>query len=118
MKEYPDTKDPFILNIIETQKKLAEILKAFEIEEFDPTGKEFDPNTQESLLQIPVLPGCTANTVATTMRTGYTIQGRLLRSARVGIFQWNKMLKTVKMDCLLYLLYKVSKLKIMHIFFN
>ena len=72
---------------------MVEILKTFEIEEFDPTGKEFDPNTQESLLQIPVMPGCTANTVATTMRTGYTIQGRLLRSARVGIFLWNKRFK-------------------------
>lgn len=86
VKEYPDSKDPFIVEIVETQKKLVEILKTFDIEEFDPTGKEFDPNTQESLLTIPVLPGCTANTVATTMRTGYTIQGRLLRSARVGIF--------------------------------
>ncbi len=64
------------------------MLKSFEIEEFDPTGKEFDPNTQESLLQIPCPPGFTPNTVAMTMRTGYTIQGRLLRSARVGIFQW------------------------------
>jgi len=38
------------------------------------------------LLTIPIFPGCTPNTVATTMRTGYLIQGRLLRSARVGIF--------------------------------
>jgi molecular chaperone GrpE (heat shock protein) len=28
--------------------------------------------------------------VATTMRTGYYIKGRLLRSARVGIFQWSQ----------------------------
>jgi molecular chaperone GrpE (heat shock protein) len=32
------------------------------------------------------MPGYTPGTVATTMRTGYLIQGRLLRSARVGIF--------------------------------
>ena len=87
VKEYPDSKDPFIVGITETQKKLVDVLKSFEIEEFDPTGKEFDPNTQESLLQIPTPPGYTANTVATTMRTGYYIKGRLLRSARVGIFQ-------------------------------
>jgi hypothetical protein len=37
------------------------------------------------------MPGYTAGTVATTMRTGYYIQGRLLRSARVGIFsKWTK----------------------------
>lgn len=62
------------------------MLSSFEIEEFDPIGKPYDPNTQQSLLQIPSFPGCTANTVATTMRTGYMIKGRLLRSARVGIF--------------------------------
>ncbi len=88
VKEYPDSKDPFVIGVIDTQKKLVEILKSFEIEEFDPTGKDFDPNTQEGLLNIPCPPGYTPNTVATTMRTGYTIQGRLLRSARVGIFQW------------------------------
>lgn len=74
------------MGVIDTQKKLVDILKTFDIEEFDPSGKEFDPNTQESLVTIPCPPGYTANTVATTMRTGYTIQGRLLRSARVGIF--------------------------------
>jgi hypothetical protein len=26
--------------------------------------------------------------VAMVMRTGYTIKGRLLRSARVGVFNW------------------------------
>lgn len=86
---HPDSKDPFIQGIVDTQKKLVDVLKTFDIEEFDPSGKEFDPNTQESLLTIPCPPGYVPNTVATTMRTGYTIQGRLLRSARVGIFvEW------------------------------
>ena len=62
------------------------ILKKFEIEEFDPINEEYDPNSQESLLEVPTPPGYKANHVAMTMRTGYTIKGRLLRSARVGIF--------------------------------
>ena len=72
--------------MIESKQVVNNILKQFEIEEFDPTNQEYNPNTQESLLQIPTPPGFTPNYVATVMRTGYTIKGRLLRSARVGIF--------------------------------
>jgi len=38
------------------------------------------------LIQIPTPPGYKTGMVAMTMRTGYTIHGRLLRSARVGVF--------------------------------
>ena len=69
-----------------SQQLVKEILKKFDIEEFDPTNQEYDPNLQESLLEVPTPPGYKPNYVAMTMRTGYTIKGRLLRSARVGIF--------------------------------
>ena len=72
--------------MIQTQVLVREVLKKYEIEEFDPTNKEYDPNFQESLLQIPSPPGCKTGHVAITMRTGYLIKGRLLRSARVGVF--------------------------------
>jgi molecular chaperone GrpE (heat shock protein) len=72
--------------MIQTQVLVREVLKKYEIEEFDPTNKEYDPNFQESLLQIPTPPGCKTGHVAITMRPGYLIKGRLLRSARVGVF--------------------------------
>ena len=65
---------------------MQKFLKLYDIEEFDPVGQPFDPNTSESLVTIPCPPGCTANHVAYTMQTGYRIKNRLLRSARVGIF--------------------------------
>lgn len=68
------------------RKILFEIFEKYGIEEFDPTGKVFDPNMQETVYEIPCPEGYKANTVAETVRTGYTIRGRLLRSARVGIF--------------------------------
>lgn len=74
--------------IVDSHQVIKDILKKFEIEEFDPTGTEYNPNLQESLLQIPTPPGCKHNDVAMVMRTGYTIKGRLLRSARVGVFNW------------------------------
>ena len=56
------------------------------IEEFDPLNKPYDPNTQETVYEVPCPEGMQINTVAETMRTGFKIKGRLLRSARVGIF--------------------------------
>lgn len=73
----------------ESHQIIKNLLKKFDIEEFDPTGNEYNPNLQESLMEIPTPPGFKANHVAMTMRTGYTIKGRLLRSARVGIFSWD-----------------------------
>lgn len=86
--EQHENKDKYIESVITSQQIIKDILKKFGIEEFDPINQEYDPNTQESLLQIPTPPGFKANQVAVTMRTGYTIKGRLLRSARVGIFSW------------------------------
>ncbi len=81
-----ESKDKYLDLMIETQQLVRDILKKYDIEEFDPTNKEYDPNFQESLIQIPTPPGCKTGNVAMTMRTGYLIKGRLLRSARVGVF--------------------------------
>ena len=81
-----ENKDKYLELMIQTQVLVREVLKKYEIEEFDPTNKEYDPNFQESLLQIPTPPGCKTGHVAITMRPGYLIKGRLLRSARVGVF--------------------------------
>lgn len=78
--------DKYLTMVQESHQIIKNLLKKFDIEEFDPTGNEYNPNLQESLMEIPTPPGFKANHVAMTMRTGYTIKGRLLRSARVGIF--------------------------------
>jgi molecular chaperone GrpE (heat shock protein) len=84
--EEAEIKDKYLDLMIQTQQLVRDVLRKYEIEEFDPTNKEYDPNFQESLLQIPTPPGCKQGNVAMTMRTGYLIKGRLLRSARVGVF--------------------------------
>ena len=84
MKE--NTEDQYFKEVVQSHDLMIEFLKLYEIQEFDPTNQPFDPNTSESLVTIPCPPGYTVNNVATTMRTGYRIKGRLLRSARVGIF--------------------------------
>ncbi len=84
VKEKPD--DQYLLKLIDLDKQLRQLLKLYQIEEFDPINQPFDPNTSQSLVTIPTPPGYQKNNVATTMMTGYKIKSRLLRSAKVGIF--------------------------------
>lgn len=57
-------------------------------------GKEYDPNTQESMVKLPLPENMTpeekakkSNTVVECFRTGYMIKGRLLRSAHVVVYE-------------------------------
>jgi molecular chaperone GrpE (heat shock protein) len=57
-------------------------------------GKEYDPNSQESMVKMPLPVTMSAeekakksNTVVESFRTGYMIKGRLLRSAHVVVYE-------------------------------
>ena len=65
-----------------TLKVLAGTLERFGIEEVDPEGEPFDPELHEAMTMQPssdVEPG----SVLTVIQKGYTLNGRLLRPARV-----------------------------------
>lgn len=49
-------------------------------------GDVFDPNMMEAQLQVPK-PDAEPNTIAMVMRTGYSLKGRVLRAATVGVVQ-------------------------------
>lgn len=64
-----------------------ELLKAFEqnkIEKIEPVGQQFDPNVHEVLFEMDAA-GQEPGTVMQVVETGYKINDRLLRPARVGI---------------------------------
>ena len=65
-----------------TLKLLTTTLERFGIEEVDPEGEPFDPELHEAMTVQPsadVEPG----SVLTVIQKGYTLNGRLLRPARV-----------------------------------
>jgi molecular chaperone GrpE len=75
-------------------RELQKVFKQFGIEEFNPIGQEFDPNTQESMIKLNLPEGLTegekkqkSGKVADCFRTGYMIKGRLLRSAHVVVYE-------------------------------
>ena len=67
-----------------TLKLLASVLARFGIEEVNPEGEPFDPELHEAMTMQPsddVEPG----SVVTVFQKGFTLNGRLLRPARVVV---------------------------------
>lgn len=64
-----------------------QLLAAFEragIKKIDPAGELFDPNFHQVMFEIENT-GKSAGTVVQVLQPGYTIHGRLLREAMVGV---------------------------------
>lgn len=69
-----------------TLKLLTTTMERFGVEEIDPQGEPFDPELHEAMTMQPsseVEPG----TVLTVFQKGYTLNGRLLRAAKVVVAQ-------------------------------
>ncbi|XP_058081057.1 grpE protein homolog 2, mitochondrial [Magnolia sinica] len=67
-----------------TDKQLAEVLRKFGVEKFDPMNEQFDPNRHLAVFQVPDSskpPG----TVAAVLKSGYMLYDRIIRPAEVGV---------------------------------
>ncbi|KAI9278458.1 GrpE-domain-containing protein [Phascolomyces articulosus] len=67
-----------------TETELVKALKRHGVEQDNPEGQEFDPNKHQALFQTP-MPGKDAGTVFVVQKMGYTLKGRVLRPAQVGV---------------------------------
>ena len=83
-------KDPGLDQI---KKQLEDFLKKEGIEAIETVGKQFDPNTMESVGEVEIAPtsdvGATARAghgrVAEEMQRGYTMHGKIIRVAKVKV---------------------------------
>lgn len=67
-----------------TEDELRAAFKRHGIEKIDPQGEKFDHNFHQAMLQVENS-GHPAGTVAQVLAPGYTLHGRLLRPAMVGV---------------------------------
>ena len=77
-------KDPVAVGVRLVDKQVMSALEKFEVKRFSALGHPFDPNMHEAIQQvesIEVAAGCVAKEFA----PGYTVGGRLLRAAMVGV---------------------------------
>ncbi len=80
--------DARIANIITGLEAMdATLLKTFErhgIQKVEPLDQPFNPNFHEVMFEAP-MPGKAGGTIIQVVEAGYTLNGRLLRAAKVGI---------------------------------
>ncbi|KAK6200212.1 GrpE-domain-containing protein [Scheffersomyces amazonensis] len=67
-----------------TRHVFEKTLNKHGIEKIDPIGKPFDPNQHEATFQVPQ-PDKEPGTVFHVQQTGYTLNSRVLRPAKVGL---------------------------------
>lgn len=67
-----------------TKKILIQTLDKHGVERFDPMGAKFNPNEHEATLMNP-MPDKEDNSVFFTQQTGFKLNGRVLRPAKVGV---------------------------------
>lgn len=67
-----------------TLKQLSSTMERFGVVEVDPSGEPFDPTLHEAMTMQPSAE-VEPNTVLTVFQKGYTLNGRLLRPARVVV---------------------------------
>lgn len=64
--------------------ELTRIATRFGLAAFGEAGEEFDPRLHEALMQMPV-PGASEMTLAQVIQRGYTLNGSVIRPARVAV---------------------------------
>mmetsp|Transcript_28363 Transcript_28363/g.80065 ORF Transcript_28363/g.80065 Transcript_28363/m.80065 type:complete len:268 (+) Transcript_28363:162-965(+) len=67
-----------------TEKVLLQIFSQNGIQKVDPLGEKFDPNLHQALFEMPD-PSREPGTVGTVTKAGYTLHGRVVRPADVGV---------------------------------
>ncbi|CAO3599566.1 unnamed protein product [Absidia cylindrospora] len=67
-----------------TEVELVKTLGRHGVERHNPNGEVFDPNLHQALFQAP-MPDKEAGTIFAVQKHGYTIKGRVLRPAQVGV---------------------------------
>ncbi|KAI8099342.1 co-chaperone GrpE [Halteromyces radiatus] len=67
-----------------TETELVKTLKRHGVEQHNPEGEVFDPNLHQALFQAP-MPDKDAGIIFSVQKLGYTLKGRVLRPAQVGV---------------------------------
>jgi molecular chaperone GrpE len=75
----------WVQGIIFIHKQLQDILLAEGVEIIDPMGQIFDPNLHEAVDSVDLEEGVESNTIVEVLQVGYTLNGSLIRSARVKV---------------------------------
>lgn len=68
-----------------TDRILKKVFQKYGIVKVDPMSQPFDPNLHEAMFEVPASEGQTPGNVMHVLNSGYKIEDRVLRAARVGV---------------------------------
>jgi molecular chaperone GrpE len=68
-----------------TERELLSVLRRHDITRVETMGLRFDPEVMEAVFEAPATEDAQPGTVMHEVAPGYTIAGRLLRAAKVGL---------------------------------
>ena len=67
-----------------TERAMLTTLERHGVKKLEPEGERFDPNFHQAMFEVPN-PEIATNTVVQVVQPGYSIGGRVLRPAMVGV---------------------------------
>lgn len=70
--------------------KLIKFLESNGVKAMDSTGKDFDPDLHEAIASIPAPSEDLKGKVIDTTQTGYTLNDKVLRHAKVAVGEWSE----------------------------
>lgn len=76
--------ETFYSGVVMTETELNKTLQRHGLEQINPVGEVFDPNMHQALYQAPA-PGKYHGSVLSVEKIGYTLKGRVIRPAQVGV---------------------------------
>ena len=82
--ELPENTAALVEGVAATQRDLLAALARHKVTPLNPMGEKFDPNLHEALFEAPGT-GQENGTIIEVVETGYMMEERLLRPAKVGI---------------------------------
>lgn len=65
--------------------QLSSILSSYGVRTLTPTGEQFDPHMHEAVSEAPVTTDTQHHTVIDTLQSGYAVNDRLIRPAKVVV---------------------------------
>eukprot|EP01147_Barroeca_monosierra_P000743 gene746-4035_t len=71
--------------LVTTNKLLHHIFERHNLHVLNPVGEKFDPNHHDALFEVPYAEDKTSGTVGVVTKIGYTLNGRTIRPACVGV---------------------------------
>lgn len=80
-----DAEDPVVVGVKLIHRQLHDLLQREGVQPIASVGQPFDPHKHEAVADVPATDGQADHTIVEEIHKGYTMHGKVLRSAQVKV---------------------------------